>query len=76
MHLLVLYLELWFIFLRKFFENLLTPLGSISFLISTLLIFRSYISVKKALKENQKKIIKIKLKKAQIKVNNPPLLSK
>lgn len=41
-------------FYGNFFENLLTPLGSISFLISTLLIFRSYISVKKSIERKSK----------------------
>ena len=49
-------------FYGNFFENLLTPLGSISFLISTLLTYRSYLSVKKSIekksKENNKDEVK------------------
>ena len=49
-------------FYGNFFENILTPLGSISFLISTFLVYRSYLSVKKSIernsKENNKKEVK------------------
>ena len=49
-------------FYGNIFENLLTPIGSISFLISTLLIYRSYLSVKKSIerksKENNKDEVK------------------
>ena len=49
-------------FYGNFFENLFTPVGSISFLISTLLIYRSYVSVKKSIerksKENNKDEVK------------------
>ena len=41
-------------FYGNFFENILTPLGSISFLISTFLIYRSYLSVKKSIERNSK----------------------
>ena len=41
-------------FYGNFFENILTPLGSISFLISTLLIYRSYVSVKKSIEKKSK----------------------
>ena len=41
-------------FYGNFFENILTPLGSISFLISTFLIYRSYLSVKKSTERNSK----------------------
>ena len=41
-------------FYGNFFENLLTPLGSISFLISTLLVYRSYLSVKKSIERKSK----------------------
>ena len=41
-------------FYGNFFENILTPLGSISFLISTFLVYRSYLSVKKSIERNSK----------------------
>lgn len=41
-------------FYGNFLENILTPLGSISFLISTFLIYRSYLSVKKSIERNSK----------------------
>jgi hypothetical protein len=41
-------------FYGNFFENILTPLGSISFLISIFLIYRSYVSVKKSIERNSK----------------------
>jgi hypothetical protein len=41
-------------FYGNFFENILTPLGSISLLISTFLIYRSYLSVKNSIERNSK----------------------
>ena len=41
-------------FYGNFFENILTPLGSISLLVSTFLIYRSYVSVKKSIERNSK----------------------
>ena len=41
-------------FYGNFFENIFTPLGSISLLISGLLIYRSYISIKKIKESNSK----------------------
>ena len=43
-----------YFFTEIFFENIFTPLGSISFLVSTFLIYRSYLSVKKSIERNSK----------------------
>ena len=51
-------------FYGNVFENLLTPLGSISLLISTLLIYRSYLSVKKSIERKSKENNKDEVKKS------------
>ena len=51
-------------FYGNFFENILTPLGSISFLISTFLIYRSYLSVKKSIERNSKENNKNEVKES------------